>query len=327
MDTPLVHIGYHKTATSWFQKSFYPLVANATYVNRRRLRDVFLNTTAFTFDAEEARRRLHAERRPILCEEELCGHYANGGLLGALSKDMASRIHGVYPDASIIIFIRNQPDMIRATYLQYVRSGGTYSLRRFLFPYRHDRIYRRAWQKKPMLTLDHFAYQHLVRHYQSVFGIGQVHVFCYEEFAADPAGFARRFAARFALDVDWDRLSIARRNESLGTVSLQLARLLGPFSRWPLQNRLTLLPVLPKGLSKGGLKAFNKTPLAGPRVTNRRLFGERLMRVVHDRFVDDNQALAAELDLPLVELGYPCEPYAGSTSAAHARRATARRRH
>jgi len=32
MTAPIVHIGYHKTGTSWFQKSFYPAVRGAEWV-------------------------------------------------------------------------------------------------------------------------------------------------------------------------------------------------------------------------------------------------------------------------------------------------------
>ncbi len=307
MHSPIIHIGYHKTATSWFQKSCYPMVRNAIYLDRKRVRNVFLNTTAFMFDPARAREALQVEGRPIICEEDLCGHFDNGGLLESLSRDMARRLHAVYPDAQIVIFIRNQLDMIRSTYLQYVRAGGTWSLRRFLFPYENDPVSAGRWYKKPMLTLDHFSYQHLIRHYQSVFGRSAVNVFCYEAFAADPRGFVQDFADRFDLDVAVDQLNYARRNESLGIVSLQLARWLGPFTRWESPNRLRLLPLLPRWVSKAGLKALNLTPLGGPRLTNRRLFGDRLSRQLQEYFAGGNRILAEELNLPLQEYGYPVD--------------------
>lgn len=305
LDAPIVHIGYHKTATTWFQKNLYPFVRNASYLDRRLVRDAFLNMTAFTFAADRARHALRTSKRPIISEEDLCGYPENGGLLETLSKDVASRIHATYPNAQIVVFIRSQLDMIRSTYLQYVRSGGTHSLRHFLFPYQHERIYRRRWYKKPMLTLEHFDYQHLLRHYRQLFGAANVHVFCYEAFAADRLAFVSNFAAQFGLDIDVERLNYGVRNESLGMITLQLARMLGPFSRWETTNRLTILPIIPKWLPKAGLKALNKTPLAGPRVTNQRLFGERLGSELQAYFATGNQALVEELGLPLREFGYP----------------------
>ena len=296
LNAPIVHIGYHKTATTWFQKNLYPFVRNASYLDRRLVRDAFLNMTAFTFAADRARQELHTSKRPIISEEDLCGYPENGGLLETLSKDIASRIHATYPDAQIVVFIRSQLDMIRSTYLQYVRTGGTRSLRQFLFPYQHERIYRRRWYKKPMLTLEHFDYQHLLRHYRQLFGAANVHVFCYEAFAADRLAFVSNFAAQFGLDVDAGQLNYSVRNESLGMITLQLARMLGP---------LTILPIIPKWLPKASFKVLNKTPLAGPRVTNQRLFGERLGSELWAYFATGNQALVEELGLPLPEFGYP----------------------
>mgnify|MGYP005864662599 CR=1 FL=1 len=97
-------------------------------------------------------------------------------------------------------------------------------------------------------------------------------------------------------------------------MSLLLARCLGPFTRWENPNRLQLLPVIPRWIPKAGLKALNLTPLGGPRLSNRRLFGEKLCRQLQDRFAKDNNALIKEVDLPLVEYGYPmnrCDSISG----------------
>jgi len=317
MSRPIVHIGYHKTGTSWFQKNFYPRVRNAGYLGRQAVRDAFLNTTAFAFDPDKAAEVLSAETdgRPIICEEDLSGHYYNGGCLESLSKDIAYRIHAVYPQAQIVIFIRNQLDMIRSTYLQYIRSGGTRSPRRFLAPYERSGPYRKRWYLNPRLTLDHFAYQHLIRHYRSIFGSQNVHVFCYEAFASDIHGFVESFARHFELDVPLEQLHYARRNESLKTVSAQLARLTGPFSRWEMPDRLVVLPVIPRWMHKAGLKAFNKTPLGGRPLSNRQLFGSRLYQELHDHFVADNRRLGDECGLPLTEYGYPTSPYTSGDQA------------
>lgn len=89
MSSSIVHIGYHKTATSWFQKRYYPLAENAAYIGRRRAKQAFLNTGAWQFDPDQAHRALGAAEPLIVCEEALCGHYETGGLLGCLSKDVA----------------------------------------------------------------------------------------------------------------------------------------------------------------------------------------------------------------------------------------------
>jgi len=305
MNGPILHIGYHKTGTSWFQKSLYPSVTNAVYLDRRKVRDAFLNTTAFSFDIEHARRLLACDGRPIICEEGLTGYFGNAGLLEALSKDVASRLHAVYPKGEVVIFIRHQLEAIRANYLQYVRGGGTRSLKRFLFPYAYERDYANRWHKKPLFSLERFAYSRLIDHYRQVFGSRQVHVFCYEEFAADPRSFAASFAETFGLDADVRTLDFGRRNQTFGLFTLQLARLFGPFTRWDTPDRLVLLPLLPKWLHKGGLGLLDRTPLRGPVVTAERLLDSKLAADLATRYAPDNAYLARELGLPLADHGYP----------------------
>ncbi|MEA3064356.1 MAG: hypothetical protein QOJ27_795 [Sphingomonadales bacterium] len=122
---PVVHIGYHKTATKWFQKQFYPRVENAELVPRETVREAFLEPTALHFDPDRARAMLNgAGPGPILCEEGLSGYLHNGGLAGCLSKDVAYRIRGVFPEARIVIFIKSQPAVVAGSYEQYVRGGG-----------------------------------------------------------------------------------------------------------------------------------------------------------------------------------------------------------
>jgi len=308
LPAPIVHIGYHKTGTSWFQKNFFPQVRGATYLDRRLVRDVFLNTTAFLFDAERAAERLACQGWPIVSEEDFSGFPDNSGCLEALSKDTAYRLHAVYPEARIVIFIRNQIEMLRANYLQYVRGGGALSLKRYLFPYRHDPHSAKRQHQKPMFTLEHFAYQHLIRHYRDVFGKERVHVFLYEDFAADPQAFARAFAEHLHLDVPFDRLSFARRNESLDSGALNLARALAPFTAGTTRDRRPFLPLLPRWAHKGGMKALNRTPLAGRRVTSPDLFGAKLLSQLHDFYVAENRDLAREIDVDLKARGYPVEP-------------------
>ncbi len=70
MIRPLVHIGYHKTATTWFQRRFYPRVAGRRYIPQPIVRRALLTPHALHFDLEAARRLLGDRLDDvILCEE------------------------------------------------------------------------------------------------------------------------------------------------------------------------------------------------------------------------------------------------------------------
>ena len=59
MPAPIIHIGAHKTASSWFQASVYPRVTSHRYLaDRRHVRAVLQGGTAFEFDAAAARSAL-----------------------------------------------------------------------------------------------------------------------------------------------------------------------------------------------------------------------------------------------------------------------------
>lgn len=76
MTAPIVHIGFHKTATSWFQQSVYPLVTSHRMIDRDLIRATFVDGDAFSFDPAAARTALGMDAAGLpllLCEEKLSG--------------------------------------------------------------------------------------------------------------------------------------------------------------------------------------------------------------------------------------------------------------
>jgi hypothetical protein len=307
MQRSIVHIGYHKTATTWFQERYYPLVKNATYITRRQAKQAFLNVSAFNFDPRHAREILGTNEPMLICEENLCGDYENAGLLGCLSKDVAYRIRNTLPEAQIVIFIRNQPDMIAATYLQYLRRGGTASVNHFLFPYRHQRRFSRKHFKKPMFLFDHFDYLNLIHHYQDIFGKPSVHVFPYEAFSRNPSDFIAGYGHRFELDVDFERIDFRPKNRSYRGGTVHVARLLNYISASDADAVYgnCRIRVVPKKLKGALMEGWNRSPWKGQRLTPQQLLGPKVIHYIQERFADSNRVLAAALDLPLAGYGYP----------------------
>src|SRR5689334_3250233 len=108
---PLVHIGYHKTGTSWFQKRVYPRLTSHTVVDQRAIRETLMGRDAFDFDPAAARAALGLDRpdQPVvLCEEDLSGVLHQGLASTYIAKEMAHRLHAMLPDANILIFVRAQ---------------------------------------------------------------------------------------------------------------------------------------------------------------------------------------------------------------------------
>lgn len=188
----LIHIGYHKTATSWMQQflfhpenGYFPVADHA---------DVHRHVTSphgLWFDPDDMR-RLIAERSaaappgtlPVVSSEILSGnpHY------GAHESDVyAERLKRIAPEAKILISIRAQMRVLPSIYMQYLLRGGTLS---------HDR-YLEGEAEVGYLAFspDHFAYDRLVALYQSLFGAENVYIQTQEALKADMDGAVRAMAA------------------------------------------------------------------------------------------------------------------------------------
>jgi len=308
MNRPIVHIGYHKTATTWFQKSFYPTVRNFAYVPRGRVKQAFLSDTPFSFDPAKAREvlQLDAVLPPILCEEELSGYLHNGGLIGYLSAEMAHRIKAVFPDAQIVIFIRSQADMIAACYQQYIRGGGTYSVRRYLFPKRYLHGAAAEPCKIPRFSFAHFEYDRLIAHYDAIFGRENVNVVPYENFRNDMAGTLAELQEKLGFEAEPGRKAEKRVNQSYGPALIPIARFLNLFTARTVLDKRTLLNIpYWYTVRRFILEQLNATGLFGRPPKPERLLGKDICGHIADYYAESNRRLATLRDLPLKDLGYP----------------------
>lgn len=187
------HIGYHKTATSWMQiRLFTPSHGFHQIGTHDDAFQHIVRPSVFEFDADAARMLLQERQAqtpaghvPVLSSEILSGHPFYGGRESDL---YARRLHAIAPDAKILISIRNQMKVLPSVYMQYIRRGGTMPYQRFFRE--EDDLgffgFRAA----------HFAYDHLIGLYQSLFGAERVVVVTQESLQKDLAGTSADLAAR-----------------------------------------------------------------------------------------------------------------------------------
>lgn len=240
---PIVHIGYHKTATTWFQLHVYPAASSHSYVPRSRVQQALLDPPGTGFDAAKALALLEAagNGRPLLlCEENLSGYIHNGGLHGFLAPAVAARIRSVLPDARIVIFVRSQVEMAEACYLQYVRGGGTHGLHRYLFPAAFLHGASAQPFKIPRFAFDHLEYDRLVAHYDALFGRENVFVYPYEALADQQAMLAR-MEEDLGLVLDPSKVGFGRANVSWSGALLPSARFLNHFTARTVEDKKVLL--------------------------------------------------------------------------------------
>jgi len=205
---PLIHIGYHKTGSTWIQKhlfdcperGFFRLAAMAKSNNRsavspaKRFSKNFIHKPNEKFYSlgeffPEKMRELLAECKlmksgvPVLSQERLSGHPDTGGFD---SEDICVRLSQVFDSPKIFIVIREQKSLISACYIDYLVMGGTKSLHDYMNP---------ACYRSPRFRKRFFMFHHLISMYQEVFGKENVLVLPYEMFRDEPAIYFQKLGS------------------------------------------------------------------------------------------------------------------------------------
>ena len=177
-----VHIGYHKTATTWLQREVFPQHPRLQpYVSGRVWNDPFLRCIVADsdreFDPGKARTAydagltrlgsLDADDVVVVSAERLSGHAASGGYD---TFRIARRLHAVVPEARVLMVVRSQIDMIESEYRQLVGEG---------YRGRISSLWSSDAWKRVQFDLGHYEYDTLVREYQQLFGaenVGRLHL-------------------------------------------------------------------------------------------------------------------------------------------------------
>jgi len=323
----IVHIGYHKTATTWFQNQVYPRATSHRWIGRDRAQQALLAPDGLAFDAVEAARQLADPadpRPPVICEENLSGYIHNNGLHGLMAPEVARRIKAVLPDALIVIAIRAQPSMIAASYVQYVRAGGTASIRNYLFSQTRRRGALSHPFKAPRFGFGHFEYDRLIAYYDSLFGRENLLVLPYEQLRADPDAFLDAIAAPSGLTVDREGIHDKKPNRLFGHVTISIGRVLGLFTARSVADKRYLIDI-------PGFYALRRAMLeATARIEGRaradRLLGKRLLGFIRQHYAQSNARLERSRGFDLRALGYPVEdaPQAAAIEAPPLRKVTKR---
>ncbi|WP_168621678.1 sulfotransferase [Roseicyclus persicicus] len=118
----------------------------------------------------------------VVSNEEWAGHPFSGGVYGEI---IGRRIKESFPDAKILILLREQRKLAFSTYVDYVvRHGGTASLRRFLAPGQVGQV--------PQHNIQFYRFSHMVNWYYREFGQRNVMVLPAEILFAQPEDTLRR---------------------------------------------------------------------------------------------------------------------------------------
>jgi hypothetical protein len=249
------HIGYRKTASTWFQWVALPRhPAIRIHLPNVPGDDPFLRHIVLTpepaFDAERARhdidRCLDDLAVPdggvvVVSSERFSGHPATGGYD---TFQIAGRLAEVAPDAKVFYVVREQVAMIESEYLQLVQEGSVASLQWVLG-------FRPRAASMPGFDLRRYEYDRLADRYVELFGADRVRLFEFGALTRDPRRFLDEVSEFLEIE-PWPHLSaeeLGRRvNPGLPKRLIGVRRFFNHFERRPLNpHPLVALPPVWRG--------------------------------------------------------------------------------
>lgn len=199
---PLIHIGFPKSLSTWLQKKlFIDSCGYQTILDPLTAKISFINPLPFRFDEDVAwkfidSKEINEKLVPVITAENLCGNTLSGGHDAQLNAD---RLKKAFPEAKILIVIREQINLIRSLYKTQINWGMPYSI--------EELINRNHPSLVPEFTIEMLKYDGIISYYQKLFGPTSVLVIPYESFLESPEEFCSSIAT-FSGNTHFDKNKI-----------------------------------------------------------------------------------------------------------------------
>lgn len=310
MSSVVLHVGFHKTASVWLREQIFCNTRQGFETplkTRDELWKLLVGPSCLEFDAARAASALRpklaavaeAGRTPAVSWQRLSGAPDSGGYDSAI---IARRLRAVFPDARVLLVVREQRSAIRSTYAQYFRAAGPLTLRGYLYSTPH------GLPRTPVANAAYWRYDLLAHLYRELYGAENVLVLPYEWFKEEPEAFVeavRRFGG-VRLDGEPPRPEFgAVSNRSYSALCGLMAL---PWNRLTADDRISPGSLWPsKRVHRWGLRALFRLDewvlarLAGP---VERRWSEEIERFCRGRYEEGNRRLAEIAGHPLGGYGY-----------------------
>ena len=236
----LIHAGYHKTASSWFQKELFEendgfeRVATGLELGKK-----IVQPDWFDFDPGKVRAQFMPRietargrgRVPVISSERFTGNPHSGGYD---ADRIAKRLSKVFPEAKVWYNIREQISMIKSCYKQYLKIGGVASAKEYIHGDRYMSRY-------PCFRCKNFEYHRLFGYFRNLFGEENVLVLPFELFASNPDEYFSILQDFVEKKINIEKLKFGKkRNVSFSGRASYVIRIMNSFFEKPEINNYTL---------------------------------------------------------------------------------------
>jgi len=201
MKNVFIHVGYPKTSTTWIQECFFSehpdLHYLGTTLKKPANKDIkgprvgwlskMANVHSNDFDADyfqqEAELTMKNDKLNCVSYEGFVGDPFNNWFN---LEVRARRLAAVFPNAKIMITLREQVSLMASMYGEYLKAGGTYPVEAVI-DWDEGQVGRHE-----AFVLSQLKYDKTVKLYQELFGKENVLVLFYEEFLWDKIVYLER---------------------------------------------------------------------------------------------------------------------------------------
>lgn len=250
MSQHFLHIGMPRTATTFLQTHVFPNLPGVdyyglpfTHINPAFNAAMFADDTVYKPNSLAAVVKQLDGEKVLISNESFVGqslywHFGN-------RTRIANRLQAAMPDATVLLFLRNQPDLIRSLYLIALQATETQTLSDYLRKPKPDYAVS-AYREQPKVDLFDYApydtfhpveqvagydYLPLITLYKALFP--RVEIFLYEAFRTYPVETYRRLGEVLGIHLPDDILEQWCTMPALntGTGNIQ-ARWLRCLNRW-----------------------------------------------------------------------------------------------
>ncbi len=211
----IVHIGYHKTGTTFLQKNVFPKIRGLKYYNYETCAKYFkplVSQTTLEFDAKPFIEQLDNSEKALYSYEALVGKMG----IGTYNVEIAQRLADI-GFKKIVVSIKNQGQMLESIYRQYIQQGGVLKPNDFFE------------EKYSLFRWSYLDYHSLIAQYVKLFGKENVLVFLQEELKTNQTVVIKQLCDFLEVE-QIKEVPTLTTNRSLSSTSIKLLRIINHFT-------------------------------------------------------------------------------------------------